>query len=102
MKRLYILAILIALTLSAHAQRFEWAKGYTINNSNNEFSIIGGITDSTGDLYILGNVDPSSKWNGQYLIPSINKTTKGNVDMQNVLIAKISSEGDMIWKKVIF
>ena len=99
MKKISIIAILIVSALSVHAQRFEWAKGFTV--SNEYWHILGGITDSLGNLYILGNCDASSVWDGaEYVLPSINKTAKDLPN--NVLIAKISTEGEMVWKKVIF
>ena len=100
MKKISIIAILIVSALSVQAQRFEWAKGYTVSQ-NSYRSIVGGITDSLGNLYILGHCDASSVWDGaEYVLPSINKTAK---DLPNsVLIAKINTEGEMAWKKVVF
>ena len=100
MKKLYVFALLAVMACAAHAQRFEWAKGYTVENSQYR-SIVGGVTDSLGNLYILGNCDASSVWDGaEYILPSINKTAKDLPN--NVLIAKISTEGEMVWKKVLF
>ena len=100
MKKISIIAILIVSALSVQAQRFEWAKGYTVSQ-NSYRSIVGGITDSLGNLYILGHCDASSVWDGaEYVLPSINKTAK---DLPNsVLIAKINTEGEIAWKKVDF
>ena len=100
MKRFLIIAMSFALAQSAAAQRFEWAKGYTVE-SNNYRSIVGGVTDSLGNLYILGNCDATSVWDGtEDIIPSIHKSTKNLLN--DILIAKISPEGEMVWKKVIF
>ena len=98
MKKLSISTLFIALALSAAAQRFEWAKGYTV--SGDGYEIVGGVTDSVGNLFILGVCDASSIWEGQYITPSINKQNKSLY--AQVLIAKISSEGEMEWKKLIF
>ena len=99
MKRLFVFALLAVMACAAQAQRFEWAKGFTVSNEYRP--IVGGITDSLGNLYILGNCDASSVWDGaEYILPSINKTAKDLPN--NVLIAKISTEGEMVWKKVIF
>lgn len=100
MKRISIIALFIVFAFSAQAQRFEWAKGYTVSQ-NSYRSIVGGITDSLGNLYILGNCDASSVWDGaEYVLPSINKTAKNLSN--SVLIAKINTEGEMAWKKVVF
>ena len=100
MKRISIIALFIVFAFSAQAQRFEWATGYTVEEHNDR-SIVGGITDSLGNLYILGNCDASSVWDGtEYVLPSINKSTKNMPT--DVLIAKISTEGEMVWKKVVF
>ena len=100
MKKLFGFILLAVAVFATHAQRFEWAKGYTVLQ-NSYRSIVGGITDSLGNLYILGNCDASSVWDGaEYVLPSINKTAK---DLPNsVLIAKISPGGETVWKKVIF
>ncbi len=99
MKKLFVFVLLAVATL-AQAQRFEWAKGYTVEG-NMYRSIVGGVTDSLGNLYILGKCDASSVWDGaDYVLPSINKSSKSLPDA--VLIAKISPDGVMAWKKVIF
>ena len=64
-------------------------------------SIVGGVTDSMGNLYILGNCDATSVWDGiEDIIPPIHKSAKSLPN--DVLIAKISTEGEMVWKKVVF
>ena len=54
-----ILALIAVLNMSATSMaqttpngRFEWAKGYT--SSEDACHIIGTVTDSVGNLYILG------------------------------------------------
>lgn len=100
MKRLYVFALFAVAVLATHAQRFEWAKGYTVLDHRKEY-IESAATDSLGYLYILGRCDASSVWNDtEYITPSINKPTK---DFPlDALIAKISAEGEMVWKKVVF
>ena len=99
MKKLFVFVLLAVATL-AQAQRFEWVKGYTVE-SNSYRSIVGGVTDSLGNMYILGNCDATSVWDGnEDIIPSIHKSTKNLLN--DILIAKISPEGEMVWKKVIF
>lgn len=100
MKKLFVFILFAVSVMTAHAQRFEWAKGYTVA-SNSDRSIVGGVTDSLGNLYILGNCDATSVWEGtEGIIPSIFNSSKNLLN--DVLIAKISTEGEMVWKKVIF
>ena len=54
-KRIILLAALFALSLTSHAQRFEWAKtidGYDQSSSDAGNKIAGSMTDSDGNLYI--------------------------------------------------
>ena len=100
MKKICLLLPLLIAAFTMNAQRFDWATGYTVDSENKR--IVGGVTDSTGNLYILGYCNFSSKWDGdEYVIPSINKTAKSE-DPPSVVIAKINTEGEMVWKKVIF
>lgn len=99
MKRIYTTILIMLLAFCPQAQRFEWAKGYRVDNEYK--NIAGVVTDSLGNLYLLGACDASSAWDGEDLIPSIRKSNKVGLN-QDVIIAKLSPEGDMIWKKVIF
>ena len=99
MKKLFVFVLLAVATLT-QAQRFEWAKGYSVESGSYR-SIVGRVTDSLGNMYILGNCDATSVWDGtEDIIPSIHKSTKNLLNA--VLIAKISPDGEMVWKKVIF
>ena len=98
MKRIYIITLFLITSFTINAQRFDWAKGYDVDEGK---GIVGAVTDSLGNLYILGSCDAGSKWDGEYLIPSIAKPSTKNGPM-DVVIAKISAEGEMVWKKVIF
>ena len=55
MKKTIIIALLALVATIAQAQRFEWAKGYDVYNQDRR--IVGGVTDSLGNLYILGACD---------------------------------------------
>lgn len=99
MKKSLFFAALFAVaaflpTVSLHAQRFEWAKGYSSHNNVNE--IKGSVTDDEGNLYILGEVAGDATWEGDSVVPSEIGNRKG------VIIAKISPDGDMLWHKVVF
>ena len=98
MKRLYIILLLAFVTITSQAQRFEWAKGYEVADEYRK--ITGGITDSLGNLYILSPCDALSSWGDVDFIPSIHDLSK---DLsRGIVIAKISTEGEIVWKKVIF
>lgn len=87
----------LACLTGAQAQRFEWAKGYASARQGTE--IKGQVADREGNLYILGTFRNDSRWDGEPLLPM---TPYGYFhDNNNVLIAKISPTGQMLWKKVI-
>ena len=89
------MAALLAIA-TAQGQRFEWTKGY---GSREGAVIKGSVADSEGNLYILGEFRGGDTWDGQPLLPI---TPAGPYhDTKNVLIAKISPSGEMLWKKVI-
>lgn len=57
------------------------------------------MADREGNLYILGTFRNDARWDGEPLLPM---TPYGYFhDNNNVLIAKISPTGQMLWKKVI-
>ena len=104
MKRiaLFLLAALCWVSLaegqnSGSTGRFEWVRGYA---PGEHVSIIGSVTDSLGNLYILGSFNFESRWeNGELIMPIT--PHNGAQNGVNTLIAKISPEGEMVWKKVI-
>ena len=99
MKRTLLLFVVLVLGVSGlRAQHFEWAKGYSSSQEGNQ--IIGSVTDSAGNLYILGQFRNTAAWDGgSHLLPI---APYGPVtDVSNVLIAKITTDGEMAWKKVI-
>ena len=88
----------LLFTSSLRAQHFEWAKGYSSSQEGNQ--IIGSVTDSVGNLYILGTFRNTAAWDGgSHLLPMAPYGPAFNVT--NVLIAKITPDGEMAWKKVI-
>ena len=99
MKRTLLLFVVLVLGVSGlRAQRFEWAKGYSSSQEGNR--IVGQVTDSLGNLYILGQFRNTAAWDGgSHLLP-IAPYGYGS-DVSNVLIAKITPDGEMAWKKVI-
>ena len=99
---LFLVSLLLVLG-GAEAQngtsggRFEWVRGYAPGEN---VSIVGSVTDSLGNLYILGSFNFESRWEeGDLLLPV---TPHGQASNNgDVLIAKISPGGEMVWKKVI-
>ena len=97
-KAVFILAVLVLGVGGLRAQRFEWAKGYSSSQEGNQ--IVGQVTDSAGNLYILGRFRNTAAWDGgSHLLPMA--PYGPYCDVTNVLIAKITPDGEMAWKKVI-
>lgn len=98
----FFVALLALLPLALQAQdegslgRFEWAKGFY---SKVPPGIQGSVTDSAGNLYILAYFDNQSRWNDEAILPMV--PYGYGLNGWNTLIAKISPEGEMLWKKVI-
>jgi hypothetical protein len=96
-KTLFAMLLTLACLTGAQGQRFEWAKGYASAQQGSE--IKGTVADREGNLYILGTFRNDARWDGEPLLPI---TPHGyNPNSINVLIAKISPSGQMVWKKVI-
>ena len=102
MKRIYTTILIMLLAFCPQAQRFEWAKGYRVDDNYKD--ITGVVTDSLGNLYLLGACDELSAWDGEdFISPGMIPRGKNkSFSSLNVIIAKLSPEGDMIWKKMIF
>ena len=100
MKKILLLVLPLLLFSVSWGQHFEWAKGFgTGYPQNGECHITGTVTDSFGNLYILGQFSNDSEWDGERLLPM---TPYGpRPDNINTLIAKISPSGKMLWKKVL-
>ena len=83
---------------------FEWAKGFGTGDPNGgACHITGAVTDSLGNLYILGQFRNDSEWgtgwDAERLLPMTPYGPwQNNI---NTIIAKISPDGEMVWKKVI-
>ena len=94
---LFLVSVLLFLGNVMGQGRFEWVRGYA---PGEHVSIIRSVTDSLGNLYILGSFNFESRWeNGELIMPIT--PHNGAQNGVNTLIAKISPEGEMVWKKVI-
>ena len=94
---LFLVSVLLFLGNVMGQGRFEWVRGYA---PGEHVCIVGSVTDSVGNLYILGSFNFESRWeNGELIMPIT--PHNGAQNGVNTLIAKISPEGEMVWKKVI-
>lgn len=91
-KTIWLTALIILPSFSAHAQRFDWVKGFA-------GLVKGSVTDADGNLYILGEFGKDATWEGHRILP-ITPYGPGQ-NTTNTLIAKISPSGEMLWEKVI-
>lgn len=96
-KKVILVLLLLQMLGVVQAQRFEWAKGYASAQQGTE--IKGQVADREGNLYILGTFRNDARWDGEPLLPMV--PYGYYPDTRNVLIAKISPSGQMLWKKVI-
>jgi len=96
-------ALLALMAITAHAQHFDWVKSYIGESDNNGLTdlntIVGSAVDKEGNLYILGEFTKGAQIDGTDLLPftpygPYNKTV-------NVVIAKLSPQGHLLWHKAI-
>ena len=102
MKKIISIFLLLATVATASAQRFEWAKGIE-SCLDYGARIQSAVTDSLGNLYILGRFEYDAEWmSGNGGIPLLPEAQfLYQIPHISVLIAKISPEGEMLWKKVV-
>ena len=101
MKKYILLSILLATSLHAFSQHFDWVKSYSGNEpSGYTYNyIVSSVTDSRGNLYVAGNFANGATIDGQDLLPI---TPHGSqCDNRNGIIIKFSPQGQILWKKVI-
>ena len=103
-KHLLLLSILLAASLPAFSQHFDWVKSYTgedVSTGSASNEIIGSCVDSAGNLYILGEFSPQAQLCGTNLLPfEVIETSRPR--WQGVVIAKISPSGELLWHKAIY
>ena len=101
---LFLVSVLLVLGGAAGQNgsstgHFDWAKGYGSAVQNSLSCIKGSVTDSLGNLYILGQFRNDAEWDGERILPMTPYGPACNT--VNVLIARISPSGEMVWKKVV-
>ena len=102
-KHLLLLSILLAASLHAFSQHFEWVRTYTgaeVSNTDDPTNrIIGSCVDSAGNLYFLGEFSPQAFLCGERLLPMEVITTPLR---RAIVIAKLSPSGELLWHKAIY
>nr|MCR4816797.1 hypothetical protein [Bacteroidales bacterium] len=91
------LALFALLAITAHGQRFDWAgtiDGYDQSSSNVANKIVGSMTDRGGNLYICAQYGWSASLCGANL--------PDGGENGNMVVAKISPDGGMVWHKEIY
>ena len=101
MKKYILLSILLAASLPAFSQHFDWVKSYSGNERPGEFwnYIVSSVTDSHGNLYVAGQFANGASIDGQDLLPSTCHDVPN--DMHSCIV-KISPTGEILWKKILF
>ncbi len=96
MKKSTLFLALLALTaFTVRAQHFDWAEGYSSTGENG--FIKGTVTDSVGNLYILGAFSGFPSWGDTTLMP-----ISHDLMPIGTVIAKISPDGEMLWRKALY
>lgn len=102
MKKLFFFSILALLSLTMHAQHFDWATSYSgyPGQSDAEIpgnNIVGTAVDSEGNVYILGQFYPGAQLQGIDPVPR--DIVIGYP--KSLLIAKFNPDGELVWHKAI-
>ena len=104
MKKYILLSILLAASLPAFSQHFDWVKTYTgeeVTSGVTTNQLLGSCVDSAGNLYILGEFSPQAQLCGTNLLPfEVIETSRPR--WQGVVIAKLSPSGELLWHKAIY
>ena len=104
MKKYILLSILLAASLPAFSQHFDWVKTYTgeeVTSGVTTNQLKGSCVDSAGNIYILGEFSPQAQLCGTNLLPfEVIETSRPR--WQGVVIAKISPSGELLWHKAIY
>ena len=93
----------IIISQLAFAQYFDWVKVYKGSEadgfSNNSNQILNVKTDSFGNSYFVGCCAYDAGFNGERFLPITPNGPFCNTIC--TVIGKISSDGDLLWSKVI-
>jgi hypothetical protein len=96
-QKIMMLFITLLIATTINAQQFDWATSFTGGNAENKVSF--SATDSQGNLYIAGQCGTGAAINGTVLL---NMAPYGSgCNHSNFFIAKLSPNGQVIWRKAI-
>ncbi|MBP9990573.1 MAG: T9SS type A sorting domain-containing protein [Bacteroidales bacterium] len=98
-KRTFWLVAMTLLSLTAHAQHFDWVKSYSGQEPTGKLwnYIVSSVTDSRGNLYVAGQFANGASIAGHELLPI---TPHGSqCDNLNAAIIKFSPDGQILWSK---
>lgn len=95
-KRTFWLVAMTLLSLTAHAQHFDWVKSYSGTDPTGKLwnYIVSSVTDSRGNLYVAGQFANGASIAGHELLPI---TPHGSqCDNLNAAIIKFSPDGQIL------
>lgn len=101
-KTIWLTALIILPSFSAHAQRFDWVKAYSgtdILSSMPNNQIVESIIDSEGNVYFVGLFTQGAHIGNVDLMPMA--PYGPNCNTMNTVIAKMSPSGEILWHKSI-
>jgi len=110
-RNIFFIALLMLLNLapqdkafgqndSAADGHFEWVKAYTGSDASSgtpENHVVGTVTDSRGNLYVLGQCGPGASINGVSLVHQHHPWLRD----RHTFIAKLTPEGELVWHRTI-
>ena len=99
-KKVFALAIVVFLSLAAHAQHFDWVRSYFGPEYPNGYAaneIFSSVLDREGNLYILGHFIGDAQWdNNTEILPFPAQRNRSAV------VAKFSPDGEIVWHKEFY
>ena len=104
MKKLLFFSILALLSLTLHAQHFDWVRGWSGYGGSSDSEvpgnvIKGSVVDSEGNIYVVGEYFPGTKVFGVDPVPLDIATATTN---RSIVVAKLDKEGELVWYKGIY
>lgn len=89
MKKVFISVVLSIICLATFSQNYIWVKEFKGSGQVNPVEV---LQDDKGDYYVYGN------FNGEIKFDTL---TFNAVALQDIFIAKYSTEGNLVWVKFI-
>lgn len=101
MKKVILVAILTIISLTAHAQHFDWVRTYTGPEFSNGYAaneIYGSVMDIGGNVYILGHFIGGANWDDNSDIIPLSSVHRN----RSAVVAKFSPDGEIVWHKEFY